>query len=83
MIRRLIKAGDALSQFCNVAFLPNHHQTNANESISGRAYRQKWTWVRASIDLIFSPFERNHCRKAYEADLKRAYELLKGLNRCH
>lgn len=36
---RWIKIGDALSQLLNVALLPRHKETTANESISGRAHR--------------------------------------------
>jgi len=31
------------------------------------------------IDFIFSPFERDHCRLAYENDLRKAKELVKRL----
>lgn len=77
-MNRLVKVGDALSQFANVAFLPNVHQTTANESISGRAHRMGWTRVEKAIDLLFSPFEKDHCRLSYEADLRRAKDLLEN-----
>ena len=69
--RRLIKIGDALSQLANVAFLPSHRETTANESISGRAHRCGW-WVERFIDWLFRPWERDHCRKAHEKDIERA-----------
>lgn len=75
-MNRLMKIGDALSQLANVAFLPNVHQTTANESISGRAHRMGWTRVEKAIDLLFSPFEKDHCRLSYEADKIRAAEYL-------
>jgi hypothetical protein len=73
---RLIKIGDAFSQLVNVAVLPNHKDTTANESISGRAYRQGWKNARKVIDFLFLPFERDHCKKSHEADLQRARDLL-------
>ena len=76
---RLIKVGDALSQLINVALLPRHHETTANESISGRAYRCGWKKTQHFIDFVFTPFERNHCRLSHEADLKRAKDLLDGV----
>jgi hypothetical protein len=72
---RLIKIGDALSQLANVAFLPRHRETTANESISGRAHRCGWR-VERFIDWLFAPWESNHCRRAYEADLHRAQQLV-------
>ena len=73
---RLIKIGDALSQLLNVALLPRHRETTANESISGRAHRLGWRRVERFIDWLFSPWERDHCRKAHEADLRRARQLI-------
>lgn len=76
MIKRLIMMGDALSQLANVTFLPNIHDTTANESISGRAYRSGWKRTQAVIDFIFLPIETQHCKKAHYADVQRAKELL-------
>ena len=73
---RLIKIGDAMSQLLNVALLPRHRETTANESISGRAHRMGWRRVEAVIDFIFLPWERDHCRRAHEADLRRARQLI-------
>lgn len=73
---RLIKIGDALSQLANVTFLPKHRETTANESISGRSYRMRWTRIEKIIDWFFYPWEKNHCKRAYEKDLERAQELL-------
>lgn len=71
-----IKIGDALSQLFNVLLLPRHKYTNANESISGRAYRCKWKYTEKFINTICHPFEKDHCRKAFESDLKRAKMLI-------
>jgi len=73
---RIIKIGDALSQLINVALLPGHRQTTANESISGRAHRMGWRHIERVIDAVFSPFERDHCRRAHESDVARAMKLL-------
>lgn len=74
---RFHKIGDALSQLVNVALLPRHHETTPNESVSGRAHRQRWTKVERFIDWLFSPWEDEHCRKSYEADLRRAAQTLR------
>lgn len=79
-MRRLLKIGDALSQLVNVAFLPNHKDTNANESVSGRAYRKGWVRTVKIIDFVFSFYEKDHCRLSYEADIDRAKKLLKQEN---
>ncbi len=76
MTSRLYKIGDALSQLVNVALLPMHHETTANESISGRAYRCGWRRTEAVINWLFSPWETDHCRKAFEADRLRAEKTL-------
>lgn len=75
---RYIKIGDAISQLINVAFLPNHKETTANESISGRAYRCGWLNVVKLIDLVFSVVEKEHCRKSYLADIDRARAMLEA-----
>lgn len=77
MSGRLYKMGDALSQLFNVALLPNHRATNANESISGRAHRCGWKRTEALIDWLFSRWEKDHCRLSHEADIARAEELLR------
>lgn len=77
MTSRLYKIGDALSQLGNVALLPRHQDTNANESISGRAYRMNWKRTVKVIDWLFGPWEKDHCRLSYEADVQRAEELLR------
>lgn len=76
---RIIKIGDAISQLINVALLPRHKETNANESISGRAYRNNWFCVVKFIDFIFSPVEKNHCKLSYKKDIERAKQLLENL----
>lgn len=73
---RLLKIGDALSQLVNVAFLPNHKDTNANESISGRAHRCGWKRTEKFINALFNVIEKDHCKLSYEADLLRAKQTL-------
>lgn len=73
---RWLKIGDAISQLLNVLLLPNHLETSANESISGRAYRCSWKKTQSVIDFIFSPFEKDHCRLAYEKDLYRCKQYI-------
>ena len=78
LIGYLIRVGDALSQLINVVFL---WSKNPNESISGRAYRlqgesKAWMYARVTIDLLASVWEKEHCKLAYEGDVRRAKELL-------
>ena len=72
MTHRLVRAGDAVSQFCNVVFLNGE----ANESISGRCYREGWKRAERFIDAIASPFESDHCKKSFDKDLERAQKLV-------
>ncbi len=71
------RCGDALSQLVNVALFLSK---NPNESISGRAYRLRrcsgWRQLRVFIDILFLPFEKDHCKASYDADLKRAAIML-------
>lgn len=69
MAKRWEKVGDALSQLANVLLLPNHEDTTANESISGRSHRMGWKTAESLIDLVFG---EGHCKAAYEKDLQRA-----------
>ena len=74
---RLGKIGDALSQLVNVAFLFDHRDTDANESISGRSYRKGWVSAEKFINgLIF--WDNDHCRRAFERDLERARSVLRN-----
>ena len=75
----LIRVGDALSQLINVLVL---FGDNANESVSGRAWRLHkrsfiWNGVKIAIDYIASPFEMNHCEASHKADVSRAARLLR------
>lgn len=72
MTHRLIRAGDAISQFCNVVFLNGE----ANESISGRCYREGWKRAERFIDAAFSLSEPGHCKNAFDNDLQRSKELV-------
>jgi len=69
---RIGKIGDALSQLVNVALLPRHRETTANESVSGRAYREGWRVTRWIDTLFFWQRTPGHCERAYLADLERA-----------
>lgn len=71
-LKLIIRTGDALSQFTNALLLAG----DPNESISGRAYRCGWRRTEAVIDWLFSPFQSNHCLKAYTNDVERARRLV-------
>lgn len=72
-----IRVGDAISQLINVVFFLGE---NPNESVSGRAYRQRnlpaWKVIQKGLDLIFWAFEKEHCRLSYETDLARAKKTI-------
>ena len=67
---RLIRFGDAFSQFMNVLIFngdPNH-------SISGDAYRYKRESLRRFIDWVFF-WDPDHCRVSHENDIKKGCAL--------
>ena len=79
IINYFIRVGDALSQVVNVVIL---FGTNANESVSGRAWRlhktsKVWNVAKICIDWIASPLEVDHCEASYKADVSRAAKLLR------
>lgn len=67
----LIRLLDAVSQWLNVALLNG----DANESISGRAFRQRWRRTVAVIDTLVW-WEPDHCMRAYQTDILRARKLI-------
>lgn len=69
---RLIRALDAVSQLGNVLLFNG----DPNYSISGEAYRRGRRRWRRCIDALFSPFEADHCRKAYDNDVAKAIALV-------
>lgn len=71
----LVRVGDLASQALNTVFLLG----TPDESTSGRSYRQGvlgghkgWALMHRFVDGLFSLWEKDHCKKAYEADLERA-----------
>lgn len=66
------RLGDALSQFLNVLL----YNGDANESISGRSYREGWALHERVINWLFF-FDPNHCEQAFLRDAKRAEEIVK------
>lgn len=75
MIKRLRMVGSALSQLGCVLFTWDVTTTNPNESISSRAYRLD-TNLKSFINGIFF-WQKDHCKSAYDYDLKLAYNLIK------
>lgn len=66
-----VRLFDATSQWLNV-FLLNG---DANESISGRSFREDWKVTEKIINkLIF--WEPEHCKLAYYSDLARAKTMV-------
>ena len=70
----IVRVGDLASQALNTVFFMG----TPDESTSGRSYRQgalegnpRWHRAQRFIDWLFSPWEKEHCRKAYEGDIER------------
>lgn len=74
-MRRLHNVTDALSQFGNALLLPRPWDTDANESISGRSYREGWRLAERIINVLIF-WDADHCRRAYERDMERARKLV-------
>lgn len=72
---RLVRMGDALSQFINVVLFDGH----PNESISGRCWRERLIWYKV-IDLILW-FDKNHCKTAYENDIAYCKQIIANLSK--
>jgi hypothetical protein len=72
-----IRVGDGISQLINLVFFLGQ---NPNESLSGRSYRERrkpfWGKMRIALDAVFLVFEQEHCKAAYDADIRRAENLL-------
>lgn len=75
--RRISNSADALSQFVNCLVLPRPFDTGANESISGRCYREgtlegrggAWLVAQRAIDAVWRIFgTEGHCHGAYMND---------------
>jgi len=74
-MNRLHNILDALSQLVNCVVLPRAADTNANESVSGRAHREGWKKTERTINLLFF-WDRPHCENAFKRDVDRAYKLV-------
>ena len=83
--RWCVSVGDALSQLAG-RFIPvrvdgawTTWTANANESISGAAWRHyqsgRYVRVRRVIDFVIF-WENSHCRESYRADVERARETV-------
>lgn len=68
---RLIRLGDALSQFFNVLIFNG----DPNYSISGDAFRLKRQRMERFIDLLFW-FDKDHCYNSHLNDVLKAMKLL-------
>ena len=68
---------DATSQRVNVLVFNG----DPNFSMSGDAYRFNRKRFRAFVDWLFSWMEQNHCKLAHEADIQRAKDLLKEVEK--
>jgi hypothetical protein len=65
-----VRTFDAISQLLNVVLFNG----DANESISGRAFRQNWPIEQIINNAIF--WEPEHCKVAYYTDLARAKTMV-------
>jgi hypothetical protein len=80
LLQRLKNTLDATTQLLNCLLLPSPFDTNANESISGRMYREGRRVPRNLIDWFFLKVfgEENHCYNSFISDLRRAEALIKS-----
>lgn len=69
---RIQRTLDAISQLLNVIIFDG----DANSSISGDSYKYNIKWRMKIIDFIFSPWQKDHCKGAYEKDVMLAYMLI-------
>lgn len=76
----LLTVGDALSQLLNAAvFLSG----NANESLSGRCFRQRDHWLYGRLQVMIDAVaamlgDYGHCARAHRKDVTRASYTLQG-----
>jgi hypothetical protein len=66
----LVRSIDSISQLLNVLIFNG----NANDSISGRAYKESWKSEKF-INFVFF-WEPEHCKLAYYTDLARAKTMV-------
>ncbi|MFT5766729.1 MAG: hypothetical protein ACI9DH_000548 [Halioglobus sp.] len=82
MKKYFITVGDALSQLLNVVVF---FGGNANESLSGRCWRQREHWLygmlRYPINAVASLFgETSHCKQSYLNDIERAQAMISSIH---
>ena len=77
MRRRLLNILIAIDQLVYVLLTLGHG--SPDETMSAAAYRL-WLrdqiggrWFKPVIDALFSPFERDHCKRAYRAEMERRH----------
>lgn len=80
--KQLLISGDQFL-FCLVSFLLSlfNHNVNvyADLTLSAQAYRlsEKGYWygkaLRWFIDLLFRPFEKEHCKQAYQSEMDKGH----------
>lgn len=74
-MRRLLNVLIAFDQLLWTLLTLGHG--SPDETISAAAWRMEWQGkpagmvLRPVIDFLFRPFERDHCRKAYNAEFRR------------
>lgn len=70
---RMHRLGDATSQLINVLIWNGE----ANNSVSGDAYKFRRVRLQRAIDWVFERFgEHEHCLGSYLADIARAKQLI-------
>lgn len=70
--------GDALSQLSNAVLF---NSKDANQSISGRSYRQKdssWFWGKMYIfvNFLFQKVDQDHCKASHDNEILRAKKFI-------
>lgn len=72
-MRFLMRVLAVCSQGVNVLLFCGHQ----NDTISSRCHREQRHAARRFIDLVFSLYEKEHCKKSHENDIAWAKALIK------
>lgn len=63
------------SQFLNALTGGNRDQTFSSRCYEAAVIKRKWLWwiPYLLINALYRPWQRNHCKDAYEYDSERTY----------
>lgn len=77
MKRIIYQIGSLLTRLLNiVVFFGNAHTTTSARAYDRGADSRSWELFRKAIDLLFSPFEKEHCKRTWEGRVDRAHQTI-------